>query len=48
MAIREVLKMGDSRLLRRAKPVREFNTPALKALGGILLWVVAKTYSEAT
>jgi peptide deformylase len=30
--IREVLKMGDPRLLRRASPVTEFNTPALEAL----------------
>ncbi len=32
MAIREILKMGDSRLLRVAQPVREFNTPELHAL----------------
>ena len=30
--IREVLKMGDPRLLWRASPVTEFNTPALEAL----------------
>lgn len=30
--IREILKMGDPRLLRVAKPVREFNTPELQAL----------------
>ncbi|HET8882968.1 MAG TPA: peptide deformylase [Solimonas sp.] len=30
--IREVLKMGDPRLLRVAQPVREFDTPALHAL----------------
>jgi peptide deformylase len=32
MAIREILKMGDPRLLRVAPPVREFDTPALHAL----------------
>lgn len=32
MAIREILKMGDPRLLRHAQPVTEFGTPELKAL----------------
>ncbi len=32
MAIREILKMGDPRLLRVAPPVREFDTPQLHAL----------------
>jgi peptide deformylase len=32
MAVREILKMGDPRLLRLARPVREFDTPALHAL----------------
>jgi peptide deformylase len=32
MAIREILKMGDPRLLRVAPPVREFDTPELHAL----------------
>jgi peptide deformylase len=32
MAIREILKMGDARLLRIAQPVREFGTPELLAL----------------
>lgn len=32
MTVREILKMGDERLLRVAQPVREFGTPALKAL----------------
>jgi peptide deformylase len=32
MAIREILKMGDPRLLRVAGPVTEFDTPALHAL----------------
>jgi peptide deformylase len=34
MAIREILKMGDPRLLRIAQPVREFDTPRLHALIG--------------
>jgi peptide deformylase len=32
MAIREILKMGDARLLRIAKPVTEFDTSELNAL----------------
>ena len=32
MAVREILKMGDPRLLRQAQPVRDFDTPALRAL----------------
>lgn len=32
MAIREILKMGDARLLRQAEPVRQFATPALREL----------------
>lgn len=32
MTVREILKMGDPRLLRVAKPVTEFDTPALHAL----------------
>ena len=32
MAVREILKMGDARLLRVAEVVREFNTPELHAL----------------
>jgi peptide deformylase len=32
MAVREILKMGDARLLRIAEPVRAFDTPALHAL----------------
>ncbi len=32
MTVREILKMGDPRLLRTAKPVREFDTPGLNAL----------------
>jgi peptide deformylase len=32
MAVREILKMGDPRLLRKAQYVREFGTPGLKAL----------------
>lgn len=32
MTIREILKMGDPRLLRVAQPVQAFGTPELKAL----------------
>jgi peptide deformylase len=32
MAVREILKMGDPRLLRVAPPVRAFGTPELRAL----------------
>jgi peptide deformylase len=32
MTIREILKMGDPRLLRIAQPVTDFGTPALRAL----------------
>lgn len=32
MAVREVLRMGDPRLLRQAAPVSAFDTPALHAL----------------
>lgn len=32
MSVREILKMGDTRLLRQAEPVREFDTPELHAL----------------
>ena len=32
MAIHEILKMGDPRLLRLAEPVTEFDTPSLHAL----------------
>jgi peptide deformylase len=32
MTIREILKMGDERLLRVAEPVTQFNTPALNTL----------------
>ncbi len=32
MALREILKMGDARLLRVAQPVHEFGTPALREL----------------
>ena len=32
MAVREILKMGDSRLLRVAEPVTEFDTPAMREL----------------
>jgi peptide deformylase len=32
MSVREILKMGDPRLLRVAEPVREFGTPEMEAL----------------
>ncbi len=32
MSVREILKMGDARLLRAAEPVTEFDTPELRAL----------------
>lgn len=32
MTVREILKMGDPRLLRVGEPVREFDTPELHAL----------------
>jgi peptide deformylase len=32
VSVREILRMGDPRLLRQADPVRDFNTPALHAL----------------
>lgn len=32
MTVREILKMGDPRLLRVAQPVREFNAPELREL----------------
>jgi peptide deformylase len=32
VTVREILKMGDPRLLRIAQPVREFDTPELHAL----------------
>ena len=32
MTVREILKMGDPRLLRVAQPVKQFDTPELKAL----------------
>ena len=32
MALREILKMGDPRLLRVAQPVKQFDTPELHAL----------------
>lgn len=32
MTVREILKMGDPRLLRIAEPVKEFNTPELNTL----------------
>ncbi|MCU0868581.1 MAG: peptide deformylase [Burkholderiales bacterium] len=37
MAVREVIRMGDPRLLRVAKPVEAFGTPQLRALVADLL-----------
>jgi peptide deformylase len=37
MAVREVLKMGDPRLLQKARPVEEFRTAELRALIGDML-----------
>ena len=36
MAVREILKMGDARLLRVASPVQRFDTPELQTLIGDL------------
>jgi peptide deformylase len=41
MAVREILEMGDPRLLRIAQPVRAFDTPALHALVADLLDTMA-------
>jgi peptide deformylase len=43
MAVREILKMGDARLLRVAQPVREFGTPELLALVGDMKDTMAKS-----
>ena len=32
MTVRDILKMGDARLLRMAEPVQAFDTPELRAL----------------
>jgi peptide deformylase len=32
MTVRDILKMGDARLLRMAEPVQAFDTPALHTL----------------
>ena len=32
MTVRDILKMGDARLLRQADPVTEFDTPAMREL----------------
>ena len=32
MTVREILRMGDARLLRQARPVEQFDTPQLHAL----------------
>jgi len=41
MAIHEILKMGDPRLLRIAPPVQAFDTPELHALIGDMFETMA-------
>lgn len=41
MPVREILKMGDPRLLRVAQPVTEFGSPELRALVGDLFDTMA-------
>jgi peptide deformylase len=41
MTVREILKMGDPRLLRIAQPVRAFDTPELQGLIGDLFDTMA-------
>jgi len=41
MAVREILKMGDSRLLRTAEPVQSFGTPELYGLIADMLGTMA-------
>ena len=41
MTVREILKMGDARLLRVAAPVRAFDTPQLHALIGDMFETMA-------
>ena len=41
MPVREILKMGDPRLLRVARPVTEFGSPDLRALVGDLFDTMA-------
>ena len=41
MAVREILRMGDPRLLRLAQPVAVFDTAALHALVGDLFDTMA-------
>ena len=56
MAVREILKMGDARLLRVAQPVRAFGTAELAALvdgigpslGLIVTWPDAATKELTT
>ena len=44
MAVREILKMGDPRLLRMAQPVREFDTFELHALVGDMFDTMAAAH----
>jgi peptide deformylase len=41
MTVREILKMGDERLLRMAQPVKEFGTPELNTLVADMLETMA-------
>ena len=41
MTVREILKMGDERLLRMAQAVTEFDTPELHALVADMLETMA-------
>ena len=41
MTVREILKMGDERLLRMAEPVKAFGTPELQALVDDMLETMA-------
>ena len=41
MAVREILKMGDPRLLQVARPVEQFDTPELRSLVADLLDTMA-------
>jgi peptide deformylase len=41
MTVREILKMGDERLLRMAQPVTEFGTPELNSLVADMLETMA-------
>ena len=48
MAVREILKMGDPRLLRVAQPVEVFDTPELQALIEVAGGKVSGSVSKKT